>query len=485
VSARARGILVVAFISVLALGSLHDLSRLGDALPWKNMDEFPDFYCAGWTLDRGASPYGYEPLHACEHRVSTQESFRARLFRHDPAIAVPAPQPPYDFPPFMALAAVPFEQARAIYATAIVAAVALCAVALSGTGIGLDVSAAALLLSTGYTALNTAQIVPFALLALILCGLALARGRDALAGIAAALTAIEPSAGLPVFIATVAFVPRARWTAIATALALAFAAWRVAGAHVIATYLTAVLPAHAASETRFPFQYSLTYALTALGARPELARLAGVASYAALLAAGLWIARGAQRRFARREFFVFIPALCAVIAGPFLHQEELCFALPAALALATRTTGLARTLCAVALCALSIPWILVWGSKQLFLASLFVCAVILARLRVAVPAALLALCSIAAAIYALELHPPHLPVPPPSPASAYAPNEIVEREWQAYTGARSSNDPLWFVVKVPAWAALLTLLGVAAGYRRSRSAPASAEIGAASTSRRI
>jgi hypothetical protein len=473
-------------MSALALASVRDLSRLGDALPWKTMDEFPDFYCAGWTLDRGVSPYAYEPLHACEHRVSTANSFRARLFRHDPAVAVPAPQPPYDFPPFMALAVLPFEQARAVYGAAILIAVVLSAAALWGAGIALDLAAAALLLSTGYTALNTAQIVPFSLLALALCGLALARGRDALAGIAAALTAIEPSAGLPVFIATILYAPRARWSALATALALALVAWRVAGGHVLLTYLTAVLPAHAASEVRFPFQYSLTYALAELGSPPELARLAGAVSYVALLAAGLWIACDAQQRFARREFLVFIPALCAVIAGPFLHQEELCFALPAALALATRTTGLARTLSAAALCALSVPWIVVWGSKQLFLASLFVCAVILLRLRVALPAAALTLCSVGAAIYALELHPPHLPVPPPSAAGTYAPSEIVEREWQAYTSGRSTRDPLWFVVKIPSWAALLTLLGIAAGYGRSRSAPASADSGAtASTSRRI
>lgn len=485
-SATARRAFVVAFFCALALASLRDLARLGDALPWRTMDEFPDFYCAGRALDAGASPYLYEPLHACEHAVSTATSFRAQLFRRDPAAAVPAPQPAYDFPPFMALAALPFERARAIYGAAIVVAVALTAAALAGTGVALETAAAALLLSAGYAALNTAQIVPFSLLALALSGFALSKGRDALAGICAALTAIEPSAGVPVFVATMVFVPRARWPAAITAAALALLAWRVAGGHTILTYVTAVLPAHAASEVRFPFQYSLTYALATLGAPHGVARAGGAASYVVLLAAGLWIARDAPRRFAARELTVFVPALCAVFAGPFVHQEELCLALPAALVLATKSQGIARSLSAIALCILSIPWILVWGAKQLFLASLFVCAALLARLRVAMPAALAGFFSIAAALYALELHPPHLPVPPASSSSQYAAGEIVEREWLAYTTARSTSDPLWFVVKIPAWAALLTLVAIAAGYGRALSAPASAVTRpSASISRRI
>ena len=73
--------------------------------------------------------------------------------------------------------------------------------------------------------------------------------------------------------------------------------------------------------------------------------------------------------------------------------------------------GRMRIAAAFTLCVLSIPWILVWGSKQLFLASLFVCAVILLRLRLDSRIAFGSLCVIAAAIYAFELHPPHLPVP--------------------------------------------------------------------------
>lgn len=458
---RAR-IAVGALLALLALASARDLARLGSASPWNDMAEFADFYCAGSVLNAGASPYLYEPLHACEHRVAGTGSFRSGVFRSDPALAVPVPQPAYDFAPFAGLAMLPYAQARAAYGAAILAAVALCALALWGTGVALDLAAAALVLSTAYASLETAQIVPFALLALTLCGLALARGRDWLAGIAAACALVEPTAGVPVVAAVLIFVPRARVAAVATGLALAAVAWRVAGAHTLQTYLTAVLPAHAGSELAFPFQYSLTYALAAIGASPVAARAAGAISYVAVLALGLWIAPAAARRFGRPELLVFVPALCAVIGGPFLHQEELCFALPAALVLASGARGRARNVGAAALCTLAIPWIALWGHKQLFLAAIFVCALILARLRVSIVPAAVTLCSIAAALYLFELQPPHLPVPPSVPASVYAPGELTEREWRDYTASRSTNDPLWFAVKIPAWAALIALLTVAA-----------------------
>jgi hypothetical protein len=467
---RSRFVLGIVMI-VLAAAALRDLSRLGDALPWRTMDEFADFYCAGSVLDRGASPYTYEPLRTCEHLVNVGKGFRAKLFRNDFAVAVPAPQPAYDFAPFMALARLPYGEARVIDALAILSAAALSALFLVLLGIPWQLAVAALGLSVAYVELNTAQIVPFALLALAVCGFALSRGRDALAGIAAALTAIEPTAGIPVVAAMLCFVPRARWAVALSAFALALIAFAVVGWHGVVLYATGVLPAHSASELRFPFQYGLTYALAYFGLSPLVAGIAGILSYFVLLGAGLYIAPRATAALQRRELLAFIPALCAVIAGPFLHQEELCFALPALLVFAVETRGTARTLSAIALCVLSIPWILVWGMKQLFLAALFVCAVILLRLRIAGYATLAILFAVAGAIYLLELHPPHLQVPTTSQTRAYAPNELVQREWRDYTEARSTSDFGWFAIKLPTWAALIATLAIAAGLKpRSRAA---------------
>ncbi len=465
---RARIVVAVVMI-LLGAAALRDLTRLGAASPWRAMDEFADFYCAGSALNRGASPYTYEPLRTCEHAVNVGESFRGELFRKNPAVAVPAPQPAYDFVPFMAAARLPAAPARVAYGLAIVVAAALCAAGLVALGVPASVAFAALALSTAYVALNAGQIVPFALLALVLSGLALSRGRDAAAGVAAALTLVEPTVGVPVTIAAFLFMPRARWAVVLTLLALFLATWLTIGGHGIAQYVTAVLPEHAASEVRFPYQYSLTYALAALGTPAAVARAAGALSYLVLLAAGLFVAPRAQTALRRPELLVFIPALCALIGGPFLHQEELCFALPALLVVACATHGRARLVTAIALCLISIPWILVWGIKQLFLASIFVAAAILLRLHVGRWTVLATLVAIAALVYAFELHPPKLPAPATMPS--YTANDLVQREWRDYTDRRGSSDLAWFAIKIPAWAALVAGLVIAAGLTpRSRDA---------------
>jgi hypothetical protein len=457
-SQRRRAILLGVLIAALAVAALRDLSRLGEASPWRNMDDFPDFYCAGWALDAKANPYTYEPLHTCEHRVNIGDTFRGRLFRGDPAVAVPAPLPAYDFLPFMATARLPFGVARDLEAVAIVGAVVLAAIGLTGLGIPIAAAAAALLLSTAYVELNTGQVVPFALLALILCGLTLARGYTRLAGILAVLTAIEPVVGLPVMLAMLLYVPRARWAVLTIAAIVTVIAVVTVGPSALWEYATRVVPAQAASEVHFPFQFSLTYALARLGASANVARVAGSLSYLVLLALGLWLAPRAARVLRRRELIVFVPAFCCAVAGPYLHQEELCLALPALLVLAVATTGRARIVFTIALCVLSVPWILVWGIKQLFLASLVCCALILWDLRIPRWPAIAAFAAIAATIYAFELHPPRLPVPSATVAQSYRATELVQDEWRVYAEQRSTSDPLWFAIKVPTWAALLATL---------------------------
>ncbi len=463
---QTRRRVIVALISLaLGIAAVRDFSRLGPALPWRTMDEFADFYCAGLAFDRGASPYTYEPLHACEHQFNEGHSFRGKLFAANPGVAVPAPQPPYDFVPFMALARAHFSVARAIDATAIVLAVALSAIGLAAIGIPLALAVAVFALSTGYVELNTAQIVPFALLALVFCGLALERGRNRLAGVLAALTLVEPTVGLPVVVATFLFAPRARWSLAAGLAGLFALACAVAGPKGFLQYLIAVLPAHSRSELFFPFQYSLTSALAILGIWPPLARVAGISSYVLLLAAALVIAPRTSAQLKRRAFIVFVPALCCVIGGTFLHQEELCFAIPAVTLLAWETTGRQRAIATVALCLLAVPWIPVWGSKQLLLVSLLVVATILVQLRLELRTSLITLGAIAAAIYCFELAPPRLPAPSGMPP-VYTAGQLVSLEWRDYTALRGTHDPLWFAIKLPTWGALLASLAIALSISR-------------------
>ncbi len=447
-----RGIVLVA-LALLAVAALRDVARLGDALPWRQLYDFADFYCAGAALDAGADPYRYEPLHRCEHAVDS-----GAIYRNDPARVTPAPLPPYDFPPFMLAARLTFATARQLDAVAIATAAVAAIVAL-GTLVPLDVAALALLLPAGYVLLNAGQVVPFALVALAFCGVALARRRAAVAGVLGALVMIEPHLGLPVCIALLLWVPRSRVALVATAaVLLAAGAWS-AGVAATLEYVLRVVPAQAAAEVAHPYQYSLTFLLHTIGVPAGAALVLGDASYAAMLVVGVWLGRRLRDRLARPELIVFVPAACSVTGGPYVHMVDLPFAIPATLVLAYALRGNARQVAVVALCLLAVPWILVWITKKLFLASLFVVAALLLRLRPSAAASLATLGGVAAAIYLLELAPP-APLTATTP-DTFRPSDLAGAAWIAYVNALPRASLTWLAVKVPTWAALIATIGAA------------------------
>lgn len=445
-----RGVLLVA-LALLAIAAARDIARLGDALPWHQLYDFADFYCAGTALDSGADPYRYEPLHRCEHRVNETSAYR-----NDPNRVVPAPLPPYDFPPFVQTARLHYSTARAIQATAIVLAVIASIAGLAAIGIPLDVAALALLLPAGYVLLNAGQIVPFALVALVFCGVALSRRRDRLAGMAAALTLIEPHLGLPVCIALLFWAPRSRLTLVASALVLATTGALMVGTSGAIEFLLRVLPAQAAAETGYVYQYSLTYLLHTLGAAAPIALCAGALSYVAMLVVGVLLGRRGARAFGRPELIAYVPAACSVLAGSYVHMVDLPFAVPAAAVLAYSLKGRARAVAIVALCLLAVPWIPVWITKRLFLATLFVVATILFRLRASVALGAGTFAAIACAIYFLELVPP-APLVALTPAGI-APVDLAQNAWRAWVEALPTASLTWLLVKIPTWIALIATL---------------------------
>lgn len=445
-----RGVLLVA-LTLLGIAAVRDVARLGDSLPWHQLYDFADFYCAGAAVDAGADPYRFEPLHRCEHRVNSTPAYR-----NDPGRVVPAPLPPYDFPPFVRAARLPFATARATDAGAIALAILVSIGALALTSIPLDIAALALAMPAGYVLLNAGQIVPFALVALVLCGAAVARRRDRLAGIAAALTLIEPHLGLPVCIAVLLWIPRGRLTLVATALVLAAAGALMVGIAGTIEFLLRVLPAQAAAETGYVYQYSLTYLLHVFGVPPSIALFAGALSYVAMLVFGLWLGRRCARALARPQLTVFVPAACSVVAGSYVHMVDLPFAIPAALTLAYCLEGRSRSIAIVALTLLAVPWIPVWIIKKLFLASLFVAAALLVRLRAPTRVGAATLVAIAAAVYFLELTPP-APLVAVTPAGTNA-TDLAQNAWSAWVGALPPASLTWLAAKIPTWIALVATL---------------------------
>lgn len=455
-----RGVLLVA-LALLALGAFRDFARLGPALPWRQLYDFGDFYCAGAALDASRDPYRYEPLHSCEHAIDATPAYR-----DDPARVVPAPLPPYDFPPLMLAARLPFSSARAFDAIAIAASILLAIWALCIAGISLDAAVLALALPAGYVLLAAGQVVPFALLALAFCGAALARGHSRIAGILAPLTLIEPHLGIPVAVALFVWVPRSRLPLSACALVLLSAGALLVGFPGLREYATAVLPGQAAAEVGYAYQYSLTYLLRTFGAAPAFALAAGELSYIAMLIVGVWLGGRCATTLARRELIAYLPAACSVVAGPYVHMVDLAFALPAALVLAGSLHGRPRIFAIFAVCALAIAWIPVWIAKRLLLTTLFVVAALLWRLRAPAAAAIAIFAAAALSIYLLELAPP-APLVGTTP-TIFTASDLAQSAWRAYVERLGAPGPLWFVVKIPTWAALTALLIAAAGAARGK-----------------
>jgi hypothetical protein len=451
---RSWRVATIVVLCVLGIAAMRDFARMGDALPWRVMYDFGDFYCAGDAIAHGENPYTYEPLHSCEHRINS-----GSFFTSNPAVAVPAPQPPYVFPPFVWASRLDVATARTIDAWAIVVALLLTALALTRLGIPFDVSVAVLALPVGYIELNAGQVVPFALLFLALCGASLRRGRDAAAGVFAALTAIEPHLGLSIALAALLFVPRARIALIVTALLMAVVGVATTGAPAFMQDLLRVIPAQAVAEIGFPYQYSLTYVAHFAGVPPATALLLGNVSFLAVLAGSLWYAPRIATVMQRRELLAFFPAACATLAGSYVHMVELCFAIPAALVFVTASTGGLRKISAVALCGLMVPWIAVWGIKKLLLVSVFFCLLVLVRLGFEPIFSVAVALGIALVAYVFELAPPMLP--PLNVARSYLSNDLVQTEWRDVVTQLQTTSAAWFAVKLPTWAALTALVSVA------------------------
>jgi hypothetical protein len=456
---------VLLAVALLAVAALRDLTRLGDALPWKQLYDFSDFYCAGDALDRAADPYRYEPLHRCEHSVNHSDAYR-----RDPGRVVPAPLPPYDFPPLMFLARLDFSQARFVDALAIVLSVAAAIWGLCLVRVPPAVAAFALALPAGYVLLAAGQIVPFALVALVFCGVALARERFALAGVLAALSLIEPHLGLPVCAALFVWSPRSRAALLAGGAVLGCASFALVGPAVVFEYVTRVLPAQAAAETGYVYQYSLAYLLQAIGLPARVALALGDLSYVAMLLAGLVVGNRAARALGRPELRAYVPAACSVIAGPYVHMVDLPFAIPAAAVLATTLEGRLKKLATGALALLAVPWIAVWINKKLFLATLLAVGGILYGTCADAVASVAVFASIALAIYLLELSPP-APLTATTPGT-FAPTDLAQEAWRYYVSRLGSVSPLWLAVKLPTWLALVGLLLIAYGAERGPRTPA-------------
>jgi hypothetical protein len=455
---RAATLLLLAVVALAGLlAFVPPSAALRGVGPSGLLRDFSAFYCAGSALRHGADPYLEEPLGSCERAPKP-----APLLPGTPALAMPAPLPPYALAPFAVLSLVPYAAAGLVWSLVLAASVAATVFALRRlTGLPLLAIVAAFVLGDGYAMLCLGQLAPVAVAAVALAALLLASGRDEAAALAAAGTMLEPHVGLPVCIALFVWRPRTRLPLGCAALFFAALSFALAGPGPTLEYFSDVVPAHALSEIANEKQLSLTYALHRLGVADTGALDAGELWYGAMLLLGVGAAGRALRHGAGASFVAVLPPLFVVVGGPFVHIAQTAAALPAALLLYARANGAQRRTLGVALAALAVPWLQFpnLGTSFAALAAL-VCGILIAKLVDPRPlaagvAGVLAILFLAGATALLRTH---IGDAGPALAAHYDPRALAETSWRIYVNAiGSANAPAFDLAKVPSVAGLLAV----------------------------
>ena len=433
--------------SVFALVATHKLPP----------SSFKAFYCAGESLLHGSDPYEVEPLRACEHRVAPGEL---------PAYAVePAPLPGYALVPWAALALLPPQAARALFAIALAAALAFTAAAIAAIA-SLDLIAVALaLLALWYLNLSFGEIPPFAVAGMALCALMLRRGRPWGAAAGAALTAIEPHLAVPLWLCLALFAPRVRVPLLAAGIALAIVDVAAGGPRIVWEFATIALPAQARAEIFAADQFSLTHLAAVAGASGSVALVAGTLSYVLMTLLGIAVAKRLEGA-GKSEYLALAPPAFVLIGGTFLHDLQFLAALPLALVLLARSRSKwPEALAAALLC-------VAWSESASRLALLLSAASVFAVVWLAMPrrsgrivwpaAGALAAAALVVALARL----PHGPraVAPATPPVAVRAQDTAARAWAIYLESDAALTTLSarsFIRKIPTWAGTLLLVTIA------------------------
>jgi hypothetical protein len=437
-----RAFVALGFL-LLAAGAAYDLGRLHDSVPWQRMIDLPDFYCAGHAILQHRNPYLSSSLADCERAAGSAAAVQA-------AYVAPAPQPPFDFPAFALLAKLSYRDAKIAAASGIAFAVVVTALALRSLGVPLAATLAALALCDGFVGIFQGQIYPIAVMFVVLAAAALAKNREALAGVFAALSLIEPQIGVPVCTVLLLWARHSRRTLLATACVMLAAGALTTGPASFAQWALDVVPANARAEASAWGQYSVTSVLTAAGVPAAPALLAGSVWYVLMIGVAAWAARRLNQRFHRKELLALVPAAFCVIGGTYVHVEAIAAAVPLALLLATLAPSSLRWRIAASVVLISIPWIFVQALKPLFFPALLVIAVLCAALQLRARASAAFIVAGALALYFIALRTPP-PLERPHPAGAHA-SPLASSAMPI-----SGFDPTREIAKVPTWAGLVAL----------------------------
>jgi hypothetical protein len=342
--------------------------------------------------------------------------------------------PPAALLAFVPLARLPFPFAAAVYGALLIAAMSA-AVVLFARATGVS-SVLLNLAFAGITATQTyflGQPMPFVFLALAGAAVLLQRGNAVAAAACAVVTCAEPPLAVPVLLAMVAFVPRARLPIVGFGALFALAGIAGMGLATTIQYVRDVIPAHALANA-YEWQFSLTSVLTSFGIAAAPAVRAGEAMYAVMTLLGIAVAVRMWRTTGDIAALLLVPPAFAVFGGVHVHLHQLAVAFPAILAVYAHYPRL-RNLAATAVTFVMIPWNVMSASMITGFTPLvvgwFARATMGARrgLVLTVIAAFIAISVLALALAGFG------PGPTPFAAHVYPPDALAERSWGDFSRA--------------------------------------------------
>jgi hypothetical protein len=426
--------------------------------------DFRAFYCAGAAVADHRDPYRTEPLRTCQNTARGFPAGRGLRF------AVPAPLPGYAIAPFVLLSRLPHTAANGLFIAGVLASLAMSVVLLGRLCALRPETIFAALLLEGLYALFIGQIVPIVCAATIAAAYFVARGRDRLAALAAAIAMLEPHLGLPVCLALFIARPRARAALAGCGLLLAVGSIALLGLDANIEYLRDVLPAHVASELSNEEQYSLSYLAHLAGMGERNASGLGTFSYLVMLVVGVFAGRLAAARTGMPALLLLVPPAFAVLGGPFVHVQQLAVAIPAALVL-SGTASLNARLCAGAVVLLAFPWTAA-GFLALNLLVVAAVAFILALDLFGltpIRAGIVSFASIAvtAALLGTFASLPPLAIGPIDPREGTA---LAENGWRTHVEATFQGSAAPYIAaKLFGWTGLILIAIATLGFPRDRS----------------
>lgn len=438
-------------VTALALAAAVTLIGLLTASHYKILlGDFRAFYCGGQALRHGLDPYAAASLISCERAHQP-----LGLYSTSDSLVIPAPLPIYALVLLAAFTVVPYPFAALIWlalnlVSLIVAVLIL--MRLSGR------SFAALVLA--FIGIFSALVLPLGqstgvvLLSLVSAALAARVGKPVVAVAGLCCMSLAPHVALPAFVALFIAVRSARASVIVAVMALGVLNFLTGNLPSAISYLTIVLPAHAAAEVGSVFQYSLAWLALASGASPSAALTLGAASYIGAVICGVIVGIRLSRQFNDAAFTVLLPAAFAVIGGTFVHLQEIALALPAAILLHLRADKRARGAAAASIVLIAMPWLAVinqpWLVAMIAVATVFIGIDLLGldvKLSLCVSLASVALCAL------IQLIAAHYGAVLTSKNGAHVTGALAQASWAQYVP--NSVGATWIFAKAPTWAGLL------------------------------